>query len=232
MFNSEKAMVRLDMSEYMEKHSVAKLIGAPPGYVGYEEGGQLTEAIKRRPYSLILLDEIEKAHFDVYNILLQILEDGRLTDAKGKTVNFSNTIIIMTSNLGSEIIQNKSSYEEMKQELNILLFKYFKPEFLNRIDEIITFRPLSSETIRDIARIQIEHLSRLLQASKMKLEISEAALQEIASRGFDPALGARPLRRVIQREIQDRLSNLILEGKLLPESTVKVDFKKDRFIIS
>ncbi len=229
IFNSEKAMVRIDMSEYMEKHSVAKLIGAPPGYVGYEEGGQLTEAIKRRPYSLILLDEIEKAHPDVFNILLQILEDGRLTDAKGKTINFTNTIIIMTSNLGSEIIQDKSSYEEIKKDLNDLLFKYFKPEFLNRIDDIITFKPLSPEIIKEIAHIQIGYLSDLLKNSKIDLTISERALEMIADKGFNPSLGARPLRRVIQREIQDRLSTLILEEKLRPGSKVKVDYQKDQF---
>ncbi len=167
IFNSEKAMVRIDMSEYMERHSVAKLIGAPPGYIGYEEGGQLTEAIKRKPYALILLDEIEKAHSDVFNILLQILEDGRLTDAKGKTVNFTNTIIIMTSNLGSEIIQEQSDYQKMKSMLHEMLFKYFKPEFLNRIDEIITFRPLTPENIQKIASLQIEHLRQLLAAQKI-----------------------------------------------------------------
>ena len=229
IFNTEKAMIRIDMSEYMEKHSVAKLIGAPPGYVGYEEGGQLTEAIKRRPYSLILLDEIEKAHNDVFNILLQILDDGRLTDAKGKTINFSNTIIIMTSNLGSEIIQDKDNYEEIKNEVNNLLFRYFKPEFLNRIDEIITFKPLQKDTIREIARIQIKRLEELLNKNKIKLDISENAMDVLAERGFSPALGARPLKRVIQREIQDRISLLILEGKVLPNSKITIDFQSDTF---
>ncbi len=225
IFNSEKDMVRIDMSEYMEKHSVAKLIGAPPGYVGYEEGGQLTEAVKRRPYALILLDEIEKAHPDVFNILLQLLDDGRLTDAKGKTINFTNTIVIMTSNLGSQIIQEKTGYEEIKKEIDELLYRYFKPEFLNRVDEIITFRPLNAELIKEIALLEVEKLSKLLEDSKISIDITDDALARLAELGFNPVLGARPLKRVIQREIQDRLSTLILEGKLLPESTVKIDYR-------
>jgi ATP-dependent Clp protease ATP-binding subunit ClpB len=229
MFNSEKAMARIDMSEYMEKHSVSKRNGAPPGYIGYEEGGQLTERVKRNPYSLILLDEIEKAHSDVFNILLQMLEDGRLTDAKGKTVNFTNTIIIMTSNLGSEIIQEESDYQKMKGMLNEMLFKYFKPEFLNRIDEIITFRPLTPENIQKIAELQIEHLRELLAGQKITLTVSPQALAKLAAAGFHPQLGARPLRRVIQQEIQDKLSIMILEGRLAPGAVVHVDFKKDHF---
>lgn len=229
IFNSEKAMTRLDMSEYMERHSVAKLIGAPPGYVGYDEGGQLTEAIKRRPYSLILLDEIEKAHPDVFNILLQILDDGRLTDAKGKTINFANTIIIMTSNLGSEIIQEKTDYEKIKKEIDDLLFKYFRPEFLNRIDEIVTFRPLLPETIKEITVLEIKKLEKLLKSTGITIEISENALTKLAELGYNPALGARPLKRVIQREIQDRLSNMILEGKVLSNSTVKIDYLKNEW---
>ena len=232
IFNSERAMVRIDMSEYMEKHSVAKLTGAPPGYIGYEEGGQLTEAIKRKPYALILLDEIEKAHGDVFNILLQILEDGRLTDAKGKTVNFTNTIVIMTSNLGSEIIQEESDYDHMKTQLHGLLFKFFKPEFLNRIDEIITFRPLTPENIQQIAALQIGHLQELLATQKIALTVSPAAVARLAEAGFDPQLGARPLRRVIQQEIQDQLSLMILEGRLAPGAAVHVDFKKDRFFFA
>jgi ATP-dependent Clp protease ATP-binding subunit ClpB len=232
MFNSEKAMVRIDMSEYMEKHSVSKLIGAPPGYVGYEEGGQLTEAVKRKPYCLILLDEIEKAHSDVFNILLQILEDGRLTDAKGKTVNFTNTIIIMTSNLGSEIIQEQGDYQKMKSMLNEMLFKYFKPEFLNRIDEIITFRPLTPENIQEIAKLQVEHLRELLAAQKIALTVSPSALAKLAAAGFHPQLGARPLRRVIQQEIQDKLAVMILEGRLAPGSTVHVDYKNNHFMFT
>ncbi len=229
IFNSERAMVRIDMSEYMEKHSVAKLIGAPPGYIGYEEGGQLTEAVKRKPYCLILLDEIEKAHNDVFNILLQILEDGRLTDAKGKTVNFTNTLVIMTSNLGSEIIQEQGDYQKMKSLLNDMLFKYFKPEFLNRIDETIFFRQLTPENIQKIAGLQIEHLRELLAAQKISLTISPEAVARLAESGFHPQLGARPLRRVIQQEIQDKLSIMILEGRLAPGSTVQVDYKKEGF---
>lgn len=229
MFNSEKAMVRIDMSEYMEKHSVAKLIGAPPGYIGYDEGGQLTESIKRRPYSLILLDEIEKAHPDVFNILLQILEDGRLTDAKGKTVNFVNTVIIMTSNLGSEFILEKKDYSEIKKEVDGLLYRYFKPEFLNRVDEIITFKPLNQEMIKQISLLEIDKLARLLHSSKIRLEVTEKALEKLAELGFNPSFGARPLRRIIQREIQDRLSSMILEGKIFPDSRITVDFRNDRF---
>ena len=230
IFNSEKAMVRIDMSEYMEKHSVAKLIGAPPGYIGYDEGGQLTEAIKRKPYALILLDEIEKAHGDVFNLLLQILEDGRLTDAKGKTINFNNTIIIMTSNLGSEIIQEQSDYQEIKTKVHELLYKYFKPEFLNRIDEIITFKPLTPENIVKIASLQIEQLQKLLANQKITMTISDQALAKLATAGFHPSLGARPLRRVIQHEIQDKLAMMILDGSLLANAKVFIDFKKDNFV--
>lgn len=229
IFNSEKAMTRIDMSEYMEKHSVAKLIGAPPGYVGYDEGGQLTEAIKRRPYSLILLDEIEKAHPDVYNILLQILEDGRLTDAKGKTVNFANTIIIMTSNLGSDIILEKTNYDEIKKEIDDLLFKYFRPEFLNRIDEIVTFKPLRQEMIKEITLLEIKKLERLLKSAGITIDISENALSELAELGYNPALGARPLKRVIQRKIQDELSNLILQGQILANAVVKIDYRDNEW---
>jgi len=230
IFNSEKAMVRIDMSEYMEKHSVAKLIGAPPGYVGYEEGGQLTEAVKRRPYSVILLDEIEKAHNDVFNILLQVLDDGRLTDAKGKTVNFSNTIIIMTSNLGSEIIREKTDYDEIKLEVEQLLFQYFKPEFLNRIDEIITFKPLSDNIIKEIASLELNKLDQLLKPSKISMSVTEQALHKLAEKGFNPMLGARPLKRVIRREIEDPISTMILEGKLLPDSTVNIDYRDNHFV--
>jgi ATP-dependent Clp protease ATP-binding subunit ClpB len=230
IFNSEKAMVRIDMSEYMEKHSVAKLIGAPPGYIGYDEGGQLTEAIKRKPYALILLDEIEKAHSDVFNLLLQVLEDGRLTDAKGKTINFNNTIIIMTSNLGSEIIQEQNNYKDIKTKVHELLYKYFKPEFLNRIDEIITFKPLTPENIVKIAGLQIAQLQKMLAEQKITMTISEPALAKLAAAGFHPTLGARPLRRVIQHEIQDKLAMMILDGSLLPNAKVAIDLKKDSFI--
>lgn len=230
IFNSEKAMVRIDMSEFMEKHSVAKLIGSPPGYVGYDEGGQLTEAIKRRPYSLILLDEIEKAHNDVFNVFLQILDDGRLTDGKGKTVNFSNTIIIMTSNLGSEIIQENSNYNDIKSKVNDLLYKYFKPEFLNRIDDIITFKPLTRKTIEKIAEIEVNKVASILMLERISLKVSDSAVKQLSLMGFNSVLGARPLKRIIQNEIQDQLSNMILSGKLLPDSIVEVNYDGKGFV--
>ncbi len=230
MFNSEKALVRIDMSEYMEKHSVSKLIGSPPGYVGYDEGGQLTESVKRRPYALILLDEIEKAHTDVFNILLQLLDDGRLTDGKGKTVNFSNTIIIMTSNLGSEIIREENDNKKIKEKLDELLFRFFKPEFLNRIDEIITFRQLDKKTIIEIAGNEVMKLSGMLSKSKIDLEVGSEAIKKIADLGFDPVLGARPLKRVVQRELQDRLSNMILSGTAIPGSKIVVKYDGKGFL--
>ena len=232
MFNDEKSLVRVDMSEYMEKHSVSKMIGSPPGYIGYDEGGQLTEIIRRRPYAVILFDEIEKAHPDVFNILLQILDEGRLTDAKGKTINFSNTIIIMTSNLGSDIIQEKKNYKEIKAEIEGLLFRFFKPEFLNRIDEVIVFRPLTGEDIQKITKIQIRNLGARLADAKIVLDVTEKALSRLAEIGFHPTLGARPLRRIIQREIQDPLASLILEGKLAPGTTVTIDFQNQQFVFN
>ncbi|MBN1197353.1 MAG: ATP-dependent chaperone ClpB [Candidatus Aminicenantes bacterium] len=231
MFDSEKAMVRLDMSEYMEKHSVARLIGSPPGYVGHEEGGQLTERVKRRPYSLILLDEIEKAHPDVFNVLLQILDDGRLTDGKGKTVNFTNTVIIMTSNLGSQLILGEKDHDKVRSDLKELLYRHFKPEFLNRIDEIITFRSLPPEVIRRIVSKEIGLLTRRLRDSRLELDLSDAALDRLAELGTDPDLGARPLRRVIQREVQDRLSSMILEGRLVPGGKVHLDVENGEFVV-
>jgi ATP-dependent Clp protease ATP-binding subunit ClpB len=229
LFNSDKAMVRIDMSEYMEKHAVAKLIGAPPGYIGFEEGGQLTEAIKRRPYSLVLLDEIEKAHPDVFNILLQILDDGRLTDGKGKTVNFTNTVIIMTSNLGSEIIQKACDQNEIRTLIQGLLTRHFRPEFLNRIDETVIFRQLTRPDIEQIARLQLAHVSALLSASQITLSVSDDAVKQLATEGFEPTFGARPLRRVIQRQLQDRLSSMILDGHLLPGAEIVVGYKGDAF---
>jgi ATP-dependent Clp protease ATP-binding subunit ClpB len=224
LFNDEKAMVRIDMSEYMEKHSVARLIGAPPGYVGYEEGGQLTEAVKRRPYSLILLDEIEKAHPDVFNILLQILDDGRLTDGKGTTVDFRNTLIIMTSNLGSQVIKELShDFERMEKEVRKILESHFKPEFLNRIDEVIIFKPLTKEVIFKIVDLQIDLLRKRLEEKKMGLEVTDWARQLIAERGFDPVYGARPLKRTIQKEIQNPLAMKILAGEFKEGDTVLVD---------
>ena len=230
LFDDEKAMVRLDMSEYMEKHTVSRLIGAPPGYVGYEEGGQLTEAIKRRPYSIILLDEIEKAHADVFNILLQILDDGRLTDGKGRTVNFKNTIIIMTSNLGSQMIKELSQdFEKMEKEVKAIMESHFKPEFLNRVDEIIIFKSLFPDVILEIVNLQIDELRKRLQEKKIEIELSGKAKRLLAERGYDPVYGARLLKRTIQRDIQNPLAQKILEGKYKEGNKVKIDVneKKD-----
>jgi ATP-dependent Clp protease ATP-binding subunit ClpB len=223
LFDDERAMVRLDMSEYMEKHTVSRLIGAPPGYVGYEEGGQLTEAIKRRPYSIILLDEIEKAHPDVFNILLQILDDGRLTDGKGRTVDFKNTIVIMTSNLGSQIIKELSQdFEKMEKEVKAILDRNFRPEFLNRVDEILIFKALSKETILKIVELQINDLRTLLKEKKIDIEVSEDARKLLVERGYDPSYGARPLKRIIQKYIQNPLALNLLEGRFVEGDTVKI----------
>lgn len=223
MFDDENNLVRIDMSEYMEKHSVSRLIGAPPGYVGYDEGGQLTEAVRRRPYSVILLDEIEKAHADVFNILLQILEDGRLTDGRGKTVNFRNCVIIMTSNLGSRLIQENAGDTEKTRELvSAALKDAFRPEFLNRLDETIIFKPLSPEEIGQIVEIRIADLRARLAEKDIRLDITGKAKAKLAERGYDPEFGARPLKRVIRREIEDPLSKLLLEGKFGAGQTVKI----------
>jgi ATP-dependent Clp protease ATP-binding subunit ClpB len=237
LFNDENAMVRIDMSEYQESHSVSRLIGAPPGYVGYDEGGQLTEAVRRKPYSVILLDEIEKAHADVFNTLLQVLDDGRLTDNKGRVANFKNTIIIMTTNIGSAIIQENfekitdANYfeviESTKDEVLSLLKKSVRPEFINRIDEIIMFRPLTKKDIRKIVSIQFELVKKRLAESGVTLEISDAALDRLAKLGFDPQFGARPLKRVMQREILNELSKQILSGKVNKDSKIFVDMKND-----
>jgi len=224
LFDDEKAMVRLDMSEYMERHTVSRLIGAPPGYVGHEEGGQLTEAIKRRPYAIILLDEIEKAHNDVFNILLQILDDGRLTDGKGRTIDFRNTIIVMTSNLGSQMIKELSpDYEKMEQKVREILENHFRPEFLNRVDEVIIFKALSQEVILKILDIQIMELKKRLQQKKIDIELSEKAKKLLAERGFDPVYGARPLKRTLQQDIQNPLALRILEGEYKSGDTIRVD---------
>ena len=229
LFNDERAMVRLDMSEYMEKHTVSRLIGAPPGYVGYEEGGQLTEALKRRPYSIVLLDEIEKAHTDVFNILLQILDDGRLTDGKGRTVDFKNTIIIMTSNLGSHIIKELSQdFEKMEKEVRAILDRQFKPEFLNRVDEIIIFKSLSKEVILKIVDKQLEELRKRLREKKIDIEISKEAKRLLAERGYDPAYGARPLKRAIQQDVQNPLALRILEGQYMEGDTIKIDINEKK----
>ncbi len=229
LFQDEGAIVRLDMSEFMEKHSVSKLIGAPPGYVGYEEGGYLTEAIRKRPYSVILLDEIEKAHNDVFNILLQILDDGRLTDSKGKTVNFKNTLIIMTSNLGSEfILENAGDESKIKGYIDNLLPKYFKPEFLNRIDEIVIFNSLKEGDLEKIVDIQLERLKEILKDKEIQIEITKDAKKWLAQKGYDPSFGARPLKRLIQREIMDKLSEAILSDKVKEGMKVKINVKEDR----
>ncbi|PKI01623.1 ATP-dependent chaperone ClpB [Glaciecola sp. 33A] len=226
LFDTEDAMIRIDMSEFMEKHSVSRLVGAPPGYVGYEEGGYLTEAVRRKPYSVILLDEVEKAHPDVFNILLQVLDDGRLTDGHGRTVNFKNTLIIMTSNLGSEIIQNHtddSTYLEMKQQVMAEVSTHFRPEFINRVDDIVVFHSLGREEIKSIAKIQLVGLRQRLQEMGLKLEISAAALDIIAEAGFDPVYGARPLKRAIQTQIENPLAESLLSDKLLDKETVRID---------
>ncbi len=225
LFDSEDHLIRVDMSEFMEKHSVARLIGAPPGYVGYEEGGHLTEAVRRKPYSVLLLDEIEKAHPDVFNVLLQVLDDGRLTDGQGRTVDFKNTVIVMTSNIGSPIIQSMVGRptEEIKEAVTDELKNYFRPEFLNRIDETVVFHALDAKNIESIARIQLQVLLERLQKMDLTLEVSEAAIAELAKVGFDPVFGARPLKRAIQQRIENPLSKLLLEGRFPPKSAIPVD---------
>jgi ATP-dependent Clp protease ATP-binding subunit ClpB len=234
LFDDEHLMTRIDMSEYQEKHSVSRLVGAPPGYVGYDEGGQLTEAVRRKPYSVVLLDEIEKAHPDVWNVLLQVLDDGRLTDNKGRVVNFKNTIIIMTSNIGSHLIQEAfegvreenaiyEAEEKAKYEVMNLLRSTIRPEFLNRVDEIIMFHPLLRKDIKGIIRIQLENLRALLEKSGIQLDFTEYAVEFLAENGFDPQFGARPLKRLIQKEIVNKLSRQIIAGEVDKSKTVLVD---------
>jgi ATP-dependent Clp protease ATP-binding subunit ClpB len=236
MFDDENAMVRIDMSEFMERHSVSRMIGAPPGYVGYEEGGKLTEAVRRRPYSVILLDEIEKAHPDVFNILLQVLDDGRLTDGQGRTVNFTNTVIVMTSNAGSQEIQRIASEggdeEEMREAVEQALRSRFLPEFLNRIDETVIFRPLDQPQIRQIVKLQLRELGRRLKDSGLNLEVTDAAIDAIAKTGYDPTYGARPLKRVIQREVQNELATSLLKNQFPDGSTVTVDHDGTAYVFS
>ena len=226
LFDSEDAMVRIDMSEFMEKHSVSRLVGAPPGYVGYEEGGYLTEAVRRRPYSVILLDEVEKAHHDVFNILLQVLDDGRLTDGQGRTVDFRNTVVIMTSNLGSDLIQGnqKESYDDMKALVMSVVSQHFRPEFINRIDETVVFHPLNKDNIRAIAEIQLKRLINRMESRGYVLTFTDATLDFISEIGYDPIYGARPLKRAIQQEIENPLAQQILSGSLLPEKPISVDY--------
>jgi ATP-dependent Clp protease ATP-binding subunit ClpB len=236
MFDDESAMVRIDMSEFMERHSVSRLIGAPPGYVGYEEGGKLTEAVRRRPYSVLLLDEIEKAHPDVFNILLQVLDDGRLTDGHGRTVDFTNTVVVMTSNAGSQVIQQITEQggdeQDMRDAVHEALKVRFLPEFLNRIDDIVIFHPLEKDEIRKIVELQLKHLSDRLEENGLSLSVSESAIDEIASVGYDPTYGARPLRRVIQREIQNPLATALLRSSYEEGSTVYVDYDGSSFTFS
>ncbi|MBD8524174.1 ATP-dependent chaperone ClpB [Pseudomarimonas arenosa] len=228
LFDTDEAMVRIDMSEFMEKHSVARLIGAPPGYVGYEEGGYLTEAVRRRPYSVILLDEVEKAHTDVFNVLLQVLDDGRLTDGQGRTVDFRNTVIVMTSNLGSQLIQefsddSEESYTKMKAAVMGVVQAHFRPEFINRLDELVVFHPLGKQQIRAIARIQTDYLAKRLAEKQIKFEISDSALAILGEVGFDPIYGARPLKRAIQQQVENPLAQAILRGEFMPGDSLVVD---------
>ncbi|UJP07988.1 MAG: ATP-dependent chaperone ClpB [Nitrosomonas sp.] len=229
LFDSEEHLIRIDMSEFMEKHSVARLIGAPPGYVGYEEGGYLTELVRRKPYAVILLDEVEKAHPDVFNVLLQVLDDGRMTDGQGRTVDFKNTVIVMTSNLGSQMIQEMSGndYQVIKHAVMGEVKTYFRPEFINRIDEVVVFHALDQRHIQSIAKIQLQYLEARLAKLEMKLEVSDAALSTISEVGFDPVFGARPLKRAIQTQIENPLAKEILEGKFVAKDTIKVDLSDD-----
>ncbi|NYT24066.1 ATP-dependent chaperone ClpB [Alcaligenaceae bacterium] len=232
LFDSEDHMIRIDMSEFMEKHSVARLIGAPPGYVGYEEGGYLTEAVRRKPYSVVLLDEVEKAHPDVFNVLLQVLDDGRLTDGQGRTVDFRNTVIIMTSNLGSQHIQSMTGqpYEVVKEVIWTELKQSFRPEFLNRIDEVVVFHSLDPRHIESIARIQLQRLGERLAQREMRLEVSDAAVAQLARAGFDPVFGARPLKRAIQQHIENPIARLVLDGTFGEKDVVPVDWRDDKFV--
>jgi ATP-dependent Clp protease ATP-binding subunit ClpB len=225
LFDDEQAMVRLDMSEFMEKHAVSRLIGAPPGYVGYEEGGYLTEAVRRRPYCVVLFDEIEKAHPDVFNALLQILDDGRLTDGQGRTVDFKNTVLILTSNLGSQFIieLGESERSEMERRVHEALRAHFKPEFLNRVDDVIIFHQLGRDQIGHIVEIQLERVQKLVAERRLELEFTPEAKQLLADKGYDPHYGARPLKRVIQRMVQDPLAVKILEGEFPEGTKVRVD---------
>jgi ATP-dependent Clp protease ATP-binding subunit ClpB len=223
LFDTEEAMVRIDMSEFMEKHSVSRLIGAPPGYVGYEEGGYLTEAVRRRPYSVILLDEVEKAHHDVFNVLLQVLDDGRLTDGQGRTVDFRNTVIVMTSNLGSQVIQElagEENYARMKNAVMDIVAQHFRPEFINRLDELVVFHPLDKDAIRRIALIQTQSLRQRLAEREIGFELDDSAIALLTNFGYDPVYGARPLKRAIQTLIENPLAKEVLAGNYAPRDTV------------
>jgi ATP-dependent Clp protease ATP-binding subunit ClpB len=236
LFDSQDAMVRIDMSEFMEKHAVSRLVGAPPGYVGYEEGGYLTEAVRRRPYSVILLDEVEKAHPDVFNLLLQVLDDGRLTDGQGRTVDFRNTVIVMTSNLGSQMIQELSSddspesYTKMKATVMGVVQAHFRPEFINRLDDIVVFHPLDKAQIREIAKIQLRGLEKRLAERGIRLELSDKAFDVLGNIGFDPVYGARPLKRAIQQQIENPLAQKILSGEYAQGDVVRVDAEGGKLV--
>ena len=237
LFDSVDAMVRIDMSEFMEKHSVARLIGAPPGYVGYEEGGYLTEAVRRRPYSVLLLDEVEKAHPDVFNVLLQVLDDGRLTDGQGRTVDFRNTIIVMTSNLGSQMIQelagdSDEDYMKMKAAVMGVVQAHFRPEFINRLDELVVFHPQGKAQIRDIARIQTAYLAQRLAERQLRIEIADSALELLGNVGFDPVYGARPLKRAIQQQLENPLATRILSGEFVPGDCISVEADHGRLVFT
>ena len=233
LFDTEEAMVRIDMSEFMEKHSVARLIGAPPGYVGYEEGGYLTEAVRRKPYSVILLDEVEKAHSDVFNILLQVLEDGRLTDSQGRTVDFRNAVVVMTSNLGSAQIQELAGDREAQRAAVMdAVGSHFRPEFINRIDEVVVFEPLGREQIAGIAQIQLGRLRQRLAERDLSLDLSEQALDKLVAIGYDPVYGARPLKRAIQRWIENPLAQQILAGTFAPGDTVQARVEGDEIVFA
>jgi ATP-dependent Clp protease ATP-binding subunit ClpB len=232
LFDTDRAIIRVDMSEYMEKHSVARLIGAPPGYVGYDQGGYLTEAVRRRPYSVILFDEIEKAHPDVFNILLQIFDDGRLTDGQGRTIDFKNSIIILTSNIGAQMIyddQNSDS-DSLKDKLFPLLHQYFKPEFINRLDEIIVFQKLNREEIKQIVELNLQHLKKRLLDQRVVLDFTPALIDKIADEGYDPQFGARPLKRVIQREIENRLASKLIAGQITHNNQITVDYQEGSYL--
>ena len=235
MFDSRDAMIRIDMSEFMEKHSVARLIGAPPGYVGYEEGGHLTEAVRRKPYSVILLDEVEKAHPDVFNILLQVLDDGQLTDGQGRKVDFKNTVLVMTSNLGSDVIQSmfaNESYEAMRDAVMEIVGAHFRPEFINRIDEAVVFHPLEKSQIRGIADIQLQLLRDRLKDRDLGFEMSDGAIERLVEVGYDPIFGARPLKRAIQRSIENPLAQDILAGRFMPGSTIVAEVKDGELVFT
>ncbi len=232
LFDDEQSMIRIDMSEYMEKHAVARLIGAPPGYIGYDEGGQLTEAIRRRPYAVVLFDEIEKAHPDVFNILLQVMDDGRLTDAKGRTVDFKNTVLIMTSNLGAalltgDVVKNEADFDNVQESVMRVLREHFRPEFLNRVDDTVIFRPLGMSQMSQILELRLDELRKLLEDRQISLELTEPARQLILATGSDAAYGARPLKRALQRMVQDPLAIRILNGEVLHGAHVRIDVDRN-----